>query len=48
MIIDSNNVNDYHGDDNEYFGAQADIQLNLDNYLLLNDDDDGEEKSISE
>jgi hypothetical protein len=47
MIIDSNNDNDYHGDENEYFGAQADIQLNLDNYLLLNDDD-GEEKSISE
>jgi hypothetical protein len=44
MIIDSNNDN---GDENEYFGAQADIQLNLDNYLLLNDDD-GEEKSISE
>jgi hypothetical protein len=48
MIIDSNNDNDYHGDDNEYFGAPADIQLNLDNYLLINDDDDSEEKSISE
>jgi hypothetical protein len=48
MIIDSNNDSDNHGDDNEHFGAQADIQLNLDNYLLLNDDDDREDKSIAE
>ncbi len=41
MIIDGNN--DYHGD------LQPDIQLNLDNYLLLNNaDDDEDDKSISE
>lgn len=40
MIIDSNN-------DNEHFGSQADIQLNLDNYLL-NNDDDREDQSIVE
>jgi hypothetical protein len=43
MIIDNGNDDD---DDN---GFQPIIQLNLDNYLLLHDDDDnGEEKSISE
>jgi hypothetical protein len=48
MIFDSNNDNDYHGDYNEYFGAQPDIQLIFYNYLLLNDDDDGNDRSISE
>jgi hypothetical protein len=42
MIIDNGN-----GDDDN--GIQPIIQLNLDNYLLSSDDnDDGEEKSISE
>lgn len=43
IVIDGNNYDDDHGD------LQPDIQLNLDNYLLLHEDDDDEgDKSISE
>jgi hypothetical protein len=41
MIIDGYNDDD-HGD------MQHDIQLNLDNYLLLNNDDEEDDRSISE
>lgn len=42
MIIDGYNNDDNHGD------LQPDIQLNLDNYLLLNNDDEEGDRSISE
>ncbi len=41
MIIDGYNDDD-RGD------LQPDIQLNLDNYLLLNNDDEDDDRSISE
>jgi hypothetical protein len=42
MMMDRNNNDDEHGD------LQPGIQLNLDNYLLLNNEDDEDDKSISE
>jgi hypothetical protein len=41
-MMDGNNNDDELGD------LQPDIRLNLDNYLLLNNEDDEDEKSISE
>jgi hypothetical protein len=42
IMMDGNNNDDEHGD------LQPGIQLNLDNYLLLNNEDDEDDKSISE